>query len=414
MADKKDEILECSFCQKQQNEVEKLIAGPSVYICDECIKLCYDIIRENEKSIVIEDGKIPSPRQIHDFLNTYVIGQDFAKMTISVAVYNHYKRLQNPIIDNVEIEKSNILIVGPTGTGKTLLAQSIARMLNVPFAIADATTLTESGYVGDDVESIVLKLLQNADFDIKKAERGIIFIDEIDKIGRKGDSPSITRDVSGEGVQQGLLKMVEGTECRVPPQGGRKHPQQEMITLDTKNILFIVSGAFVGLDEIIAQRKGSNNSIGFGAEVVSKKRSDEDTSKLLKQLEPSDLIKFGMIPEFIGRFPVTTHVSDLNEDQLVQIITEPRNALIKQYAAMFKLEHVDLEFTSDALREVAKICKQRKTGARGLRSVMENCLLPIQYNLPDYRGQGVIKVVVNKDVVVGDAEPLKVLKSETA
>jgi ATP-dependent Clp protease ATP-binding subunit ClpX len=414
MVDKKDDkSLECSFCSKRQDQVKKLIAGPNVYICDECIELCHGIIAEEEKPILTKDNQTPTPRQIHEFLDQYVIGQDYAKMVMSVAVHNHYKRLQNPVIDDVEIEKSNILLVGPTGCGKTLLAQSIARMLDVPFAMADATTLTEAGYVGDDVESIIAKLLQNAEYNVEKAQRGIIFIDEIDKISRKSDSPSITRDVSGEGVQQALLKMVEGTVCRVPPQGGRKHPQQEFLTVDTRNILFIASGAFVGLDEIVNKRISPKGSIGFNATVKhSKERTDEDTANLLRRLEPSDLIKFGMIPEFIGRFPVHTHVNDLSEEQLVQILTEPKNALVKQFSKMFSLEKVGLEFTENALTEVAKTCKTRKTGARGLRSVMEGCLLPVQYHLPDYHDQGISKVVISGEVVRGEAEPLKVFMTE--
>lgn len=413
MSSEKEEKFKCSFCDKDQDQVKKLIAGPDdVYICDECIVLCHDILKSSAVK-TDGDGKsvsdIPSPSEIHKFLDQYVIGQTHAKMVLAVAIHNHYKRLENPVIDDVEIDKANILLTGPSGSGKTYLAQTAARMLNVPFAIADATTFSEAGYVGDDVESVIYKLVQNAGGDVSKAERGIVFIDEIDKIGRRGENASITRDVGGEGVQQALLKMVEGTECRVPPNGGRKNPQQEMLVVDTKNILFIASGAFVGLDDIVAKRIGLKTSIGFKGNVDAT-RSDADTASLLEKLEPTDLVKFGMIPEFVGRFPVTTSVQELSEEQLVDILTTPKNALVRQYSKMFNLEKVEIEFTPSALTEVAKQCKSRKTGARGLRSVLEHCLLPVQYHLPDYFKQGITKIIVGDDVITGKAEPIKVVE----
>lgn len=404
MSEDNVEILVCSFCGKRQDQVKKLIAGPSVYICDECIELCHAIVHEDDNPDVVGPGKTPTPREIKTFLDQYVIGQDYAKTVISVAVNNHYKRLANPIVDDVELDKSNVLLLGPTGCGKTLIAQSIARMLDVPFAIADATTLTEAGYVGDDVEAIIVRLLQIADYDVELAERGIIYVDEIDKKARRGDNASITRDVSGEGVQQALLKIIEGTICRVPPQGGRKHPNQEMIEIDTKNILFIVGGAFVGLEKIIADDK-NRSSIGFGAD-IHMKEDVENITELLQQVEPSHLVKFGLIPEFVGRVPVHASLEELTEDQLVKVLTEPKNALTKQFQKLFGLEEVELEFLPDALVEIAKIAKERKTGARGLRSVIEKTLMQIQFDLPDKAKTGLKKVIINKECVISDNEPL--------
>lgn len=405
----KDKMLYCSFCGKSQDEVRKLIAGPSVYICDECVDLCNDILREEfgvEAEATFDLDHLPTPHEISRILDDYVIGQERAKKVLSVAVYNHYKRLQNANNqDDVELTKSNIMLIGPTGSGKTLLAQTLARLLDVPFAIADATTLTEAGYVGEDVESIVLKLLQRCDNDTQKAERGIIYIDEIDKITRKSENPSITRDVSGEGVQQALLKLIEGTHAAVPPQGGRKHPNQEMIHVDTSKILFIVGGAFEGLDKIIEQRTEKNVGIGFSAEVKSADKAKTLTEKF-QNVEPEDLIKYGLIPEFVGRLPVIASLTELDEKALIQILTEPKNALVKQFKKMFELEGAELEFRKDALSEIANLAIARKTGARGLRSIMEQILLDTMYDLPSLKN--VEKVVVNKAVVQGKKPPMLV------
>ncbi|MFW5442723.1 MAG: ATP-dependent Clp protease ATP-binding subunit ClpX [Methylococcaceae bacterium] len=405
-----EKLLYCSFCGKSQNEVRKLIAGPSVYVCDECVELCNDIIRDElQEEVEFGSGKLPKPKEIKAELDGYVIGQESAKKMLSVAVYNHYKRLRsNSQKDEIELAKSNILLIGPTGSGKTLLAETLARLLDVPFTIADATTLTEAGYVGEDVENIIQKILQKCDYDVEKAETGIVYIDEIDKITRKSDNPSITRDVSGEGVQQALLKLIEGTVASIPPQGGRKHPQQEFLQVNTANILFIVGGAFSGLEQVIKDRT-EKGGIGFSAEVKTKDET-KNVGELFAQIEAEDLIKYGLIPEFVGRLPVVATLEELDEAALIQILTEPKNALIKQYQHLFEMEGVELEFRDESLSAIARKSMERKTGARGLRTIVENVLLDTMYEIPS--AENISKVVVDESVILGESDPLMVYEAE--
>ena len=399
------EMLFCNFCGKKQNQVKKLIAGPDVYICNECIELCYDIIKDDNKNNISLNNELPTPRQIHNFLDEYIIGQDYAKEVLSVSIYNHYIRLQNPIVDDVELDKSNVLLAGSTGSGKTHIAKTIARILDVPFTIADATTFTANGYVGSDVENMIARLLENANQDVQKAEKGIVYIDEIDKKASRAENTSITRDVSGEDVQQALLKIIEGTKCNVQPQGKRKNPQSETVEVDTTNILFIVGGAFVGLEDLIESENTKEKSIGFNAN-VDVSENEKETGKHLLDLEPHHLVKYGLVPELVGRLSIFVNLHELNENELIQVLCKPKNSIVKQFKKMFEIQNIKLEFDENSLKEIANNAFKRKTGARGLRSVLEKCIIPIQYELPELKEKGINKVIINENVIKKNEKPL--------